>query len=325
VNGTVVPSARLGFVGVTWIDDSVAVVTVRVELPEAPPNVAVIVVEPSATAVARPLEPAVLLTVATASNEELQVTDAVRSWLVLSDMIPVAVNCRVVPTAMLGFVGAIWIDDSVAGVTVRVVLSEIVPDVAEMTVEPAAKAVARPLEPAVLLTEATVVSLELQVTDAVMSWVVLSKKIPVAVNCLVVPSPMLGFVGVTWIDTSGVVVTVSLVLPEIPPNAAVIVLEPAATAVAIPLEPAVLLTVAAAVEEELQVTVVEMFWLLLSEYMPVAMSCLVVPSAMLGLGGDTSIVTSVFVTPKFVSPPPPLQPNVILNNSTPHNKKSDLI
>jgi hypothetical protein len=75
----------LGLVGETWIDTSVAEVTVSMVLPDLPPNVAVIVVEPEATTVARPLEPAVLLIVAAAGSDELQVTAAVRSWLVLSE------------------------------------------------------------------------------------------------------------------------------------------------------------------------------------------------------------------------------------------------
>ena len=102
---------------------------------------------------------------------------------------------------MLGFVGDTSIDTSVADVTVRVVLPETVPDIALMTVEPAATAVARPLEPGALLTVATAAADEVQVTDAVRSWLVLSEKMPVAVNCLVVPGAMLGLVGVTAIET----------------------------------------------------------------------------------------------------------------------------
>jgi hypothetical protein len=41
----------------------------------------VIIVEPAATAVASPFEPAALLMVATPLDEEFQVTAAVRSWI----------------------------------------------------------------------------------------------------------------------------------------------------------------------------------------------------------------------------------------------------
>jgi hypothetical protein len=59
---------------VTAIDASVAAVTVSDFVPETDPTVAVIIVEPAATDVARPLEPAALLIVATDPVEELHVT-----------------------------------------------------------------------------------------------------------------------------------------------------------------------------------------------------------------------------------------------------------
>ena len=78
---------------------------------------AVTVAIPAATDAARPLEPAVLLTAATAASEELQVTDAVRSFLVLSEYIPVAVNCLVEPSGMLGLAGATSRETRAAGAT----------------------------------------------------------------------------------------------------------------------------------------------------------------------------------------------------------------
>ena len=67
---------------------------------------------------------------------------------------------------------------------------------------------------------------------------------------------MLGLAGVTAMDTSVAVVTVSVVDPDIPPDVAVTVVEPAAAEVANPLEPAALLIVAAPVFDELQVAAV---------------------------------------------------------------------
>ena len=84
---------------------------------------------------------------------------------------PVAVNCLVVPSAMLGLAGVTEIEDSVAEVTVSVVVFTTAPNRAVIAAEPAATEVARPLEPAELLITAIVVSDELQVTDAVRSWV----------------------------------------------------------------------------------------------------------------------------------------------------------
>ena len=117
------------------------------------------VVVPTATAVARPL----LLTVATAVLEELQVTRAVISWLVQSEYVPVAANCWMAPTVMLGLTKVTDIEDRVGDVTVRVVPPEMLPEVAVMVAAPAATAVAKPL----LLTVATDVLEELQVTCVV--------------------------------------------------------------------------------------------------------------------------------------------------------------
>ena len=82
-----------------------------------------------------------------------------------------AVNCLVAPRVVPGLVGVTWIETSVAAVTVREVLPKIDPDVAVITGEPETKASARPFEPAALLIVATPVLFELQVTNAVISWV----------------------------------------------------------------------------------------------------------------------------------------------------------
>ena len=83
----------LGLVGVTSRDTSVAAVTVSVVDPEIVPDMAAMVVEPVARAVAKPIEFAVLLMVPTAELEELHVTEAVRSCVVPSENVPVARNC----------------------------------------------------------------------------------------------------------------------------------------------------------------------------------------------------------------------------------------
>ena len=58
-------------------------VTVRVVEPEMLPEAAVIVVVPGPTEAASPFDPAALLMVATNLLEELQITDVVRSWVLL--------------------------------------------------------------------------------------------------------------------------------------------------------------------------------------------------------------------------------------------------
>jgi hypothetical protein len=149
--------------------------TVSVADPETLPDVAVIVVEPAAAEVARPSEPAALLMVAAFSAEEYQVTDVVRSCVELSEKVPVAVNCWVVPCAMLGSVGVTDKDTRTADVTVSVVVPDTLPDIAVIVVEPAATEVDKPLEPAALLMAAIYVADESQVTAVVRSCVELSE------------------------------------------------------------------------------------------------------------------------------------------------------
>jgi len=155
VNCCVVPLTMLGLVGETAIDTSVAEVTAKVDDPEILPDAAVIVVDPAATDVASPLDPPALLMAATAAADEPQVTVVVRSCVVSSENVPMAVNCSAVPLTMLGLVGVTAMDMSVAGVTVRAVDPDILPDVAAIVVKPAAAAVASPLEPAAPLMDAT--------------------------------------------------------------------------------------------------------------------------------------------------------------------------
>ena len=76
---------------------------------------------------------------------------------------------------------------------------------------------------------------------------------------------MLGLVGVTAIEDSVAFVTVSVVAPETGPRAAVIVVEPATTDVASPLEPPALLIVATDPAEELHVTTDVISCVVLSE------------------------------------------------------------
>ena len=263
-------------------------VTVRVELAEIVPEVAVMVVVPAARAMARPL----LLTVATDVLDELQVTETVMSWIVPSENVPVAVNCWVDATDMSGLAGVTAMADKVAELTVKVMLSEIVPEVAVMVVVPFAMAVARPL----LLTVATDVLDELQMTWAVISWVVPSENVAVAVNCWVAPPGTLGLAGVTAMEDRVAEVTVRVVLPATVTEVAVMVVVPAARVVATPLP----LTVATDVLDELQVTCVLMSPLGATSNLPVAVNCWVDPTDRVGLSGATVME----VGPAIPFPPP---------------------
>ena len=97
VNCCVRPAATDGFVGVTCIDTSVAAVTVSVVEPVTPASVALIVVVPTFSAVARPCEPAAFEIVAIVTTDDAHVTCVVRFCVVASLNVPVAVNCWVRP------------------------------------------------------------------------------------------------------------------------------------------------------------------------------------------------------------------------------------
>ena len=157
--------------GVTVIDTSSAGVIVSVVVPDMLPDVAVIVVEPTPTDVARPRVSVSLLIVATEVSEELQTTDEVISCFVLSVNVPMAANCRAVPRIMLGFTGVTVIEVITSGVTVSVAVgSEVtLENIAETAVEPMSMAVASPLEPEALLIVATAVFEDDQVAHVVRS------------------------------------------------------------------------------------------------------------------------------------------------------------
>ena len=152
------------------------------------------------------------------------------------------------------------------------------PKAAEMVLAPAARLVANPLLSIVTKEAAD----ELQSTDAVMSCVVLSLKIPVAVNCLVAPMGIVELAGETESETRVAFVTVTAAVPLIPPEVAVTVTLPAATPVASPDE----LTVSKFCAEADHVTEGSSC-VLPSSKIPVALSCTVVPVAMVAVPGVT--------------------------------------
>lgn len=71
--------------GLTLMDTRVALVTSNIVVPKMPVTAALIVLLPTLVETAKPWEVAALLTMAIAGMDELQVTKAVRSCLVLSE------------------------------------------------------------------------------------------------------------------------------------------------------------------------------------------------------------------------------------------------
>jgi hypothetical protein len=96
--------------GVTAMETSCSAVTVSVVVPVMPPEEAEMVLLPAATPVARP-ETLIVATEAVADN---QLAAAVRSFVVPSLYVPVAVNCCVAPVAIVGADGATAMEISVA-------------------------------------------------------------------------------------------------------------------------------------------------------------------------------------------------------------------
>jgi hypothetical protein len=165
-------------------------------------SVAVMVVVPAETRVARPFVPGKLLIAATPVSDEFQVTSVVRSSTVPGVNICVAVNCSsvVVLKEMTWSAGATSIDWKL--LTVRFAFPErlFVRSVAVMTVDPAATDVTKPFEPVTLLTSAAAVFDEFHSTAEVQFNVVPSENVAVAVNGSIDPFAMLAVAGVTEID-----------------------------------------------------------------------------------------------------------------------------
>lgn len=184
------------------MDTSVALVTTRLIEPETFPRVAVIVVEPGVTEVATPLEPELLPIVATAVTEEVQLTELVRSSVELSLKTPVALKVSVRPVGMPGLVEVTPIETRVAPVTVRLVDADKPPREAVIVVAPGLTAVAIPTEPGLLLMEAVPALAEFHVTSEEISCFEPSLKLPVAMNCCVMPIATLLSGGATEIAVS---------------------------------------------------------------------------------------------------------------------------
>ncbi len=201
--------------------------TAREVLPVTLPKAAVMVAAPAETAVASPpLE----VIVATDGLDEVQVTCVVMLCVVLSEYVPVAANCWVAPTETVGFAGvtvikvregAVWPET-----TAREVLPVRLPKAAVMVAAPAETAVASPLPELIVATDGLD---EVQVTCVVMSCVVLSEYVPLAINCWVAPTETVGFAGVTVIKVREGAVGTMIIVPTS-------VVCPAAT-VTLPIDP----------------------------------------------------------------------------------------
>jgi len=143
--------------------------------------------------------------VATLADDELQCVVKVTSCVVPSLKLPVAANCSVVPTAVVGFTGVIASETNVPLPTVSVVVP-VTPDaVAEMVAEP----LFLPCAILELRIEAMFGFDDFQLSPLRLVDVLPSLNVPVAVSFNDVPFAILGFAGVMAIETRCAIETVN--------------------------------------------------------------------------------------------------------------------
>jgi hypothetical protein len=136
VSCSVVPFASDGCKDVTSIDAITAGLTVRTVVPLTPAELAAMVVVPVVSVWATPRVGLVIPIVATVGFEELQLTLAVRSWILPSANVPVAVNGCVSPSGTEGMAGVTAMETSADRLTVSVVEPAIDPDTAAIVADP---------------------------------------------------------------------------------------------------------------------------------------------------------------------------------------------
>lgn len=168
--------------------------------------------------------------VATLAAEELQCVLSVTSCVLASLNVPVAVNCCVLPSATFGAAGVIAIEDSVALLTVNVVVPVTPEALAEMVTEPSFLPFATPVE----RTLAMLGWLDFHVRPLRLVATLASLKVPLAVNLISVCRWIVGLAGLIVMLTRCAVETVSVVEPLTEPKVAAIVVVPVATLEASP-------------------------------------------------------------------------------------------
>ena len=241
-------------------------------------------VVPAPVAVASPCVPAELLIVATWVFEEVHVASEVIVCLVPSENVPIAVNCCVPPLAILTPAGDMDIEIRSGAVTVTVAVPDTPAKVAVTVAKPSAAAVTDPVP----FTAMIPAGAALHAAKFVKFCVAFPERMPVAVNCRVLPVTSTEFSGATLIAVTAAVVTT--VVPVTVSKMADIVVAPVVLAgeETRPLS----FTDARPASDELHVTTSVMFCVAEFCSVPVAVSCSVVPGAIVGWPGVTAIVES---------------------------------
>lgn len=188
-----------------------------------PFSAAEIVVLPELALVARPWA----LITATFTFAELQAACVERFIVVPSSKVPVATKACVVPRVILGLVGEMLSETSVAFVTVSAIVPTCPANTAEMVDAPGATPVAKPLVPAALLTVATEAVEDVHVTADVKSWELPSANDPIAANPAMICCGMVKVDGLTVMEVKAADSTNTMEVPANPPMDAVMVAVPA--------------------------------------------------------------------------------------------------
>src|SRR5215813_11287116 len=152
--------------------------------------------------------------------------------------------------------------------------------------------------------DSTILLDELHNTLLVSCKLVPSVNLPIAVNCCWTPSGIVALPGVTAIEVSRALPTASVVVPETPPEVALIVVLPGATPFANPGVPETLIVATDGLDEA-HVTLAVMSRVPPSENLPVAVNFCVRPAATEGLVG---LICSEARTGGWLPPPPPFPP-----------------
>ena len=131
------PKAMLASLGMIVMEVSSASVTVNDVVPTRPANKAVMVAVPGAIPLANPLVPAVSLTVATDSGDEVHDTELVRFSVLPSANVPMALSCAAVCCATVAPFGVTCTEISGDDSTTRLPLPLTGPNCAVMVAVPA--------------------------------------------------------------------------------------------------------------------------------------------------------------------------------------------
>ena len=195
--------------------------------------------------------------------------------------------CCMLNTGMDALDGLMLIETSDAPITVIWVELETPSYDAVMVALPEPTPLARPLSETV----ATDGALVIHDTEVVRSSLLPLVKVPVAVNCWIVPREIEGFAGAIAMEESTNCPTLAVAEAETWPSVAEMVTEPSEALVARPADPGELPTIAMLVALELQVTRLVKFCVVPSLKVPVAMNCWVAPRGMEAEGGLMAMET----------------------------------